>query len=313
MGSPPGTSGARTSRPGRGAPCGRTTRPTVTPGTSSPTTTPDPAPTAGARTASPRVCDARQGMCLGLALWNGDRSLPEGAAVRAGQRRGQPRRGRQGPLVAPRRGAVQRLAVVAVPLPAGARSRTTSSSRPTGSARSTIPSSSWSTPGCSTTTATGSSTSTTPRPTLDDICMRIRVRNAGPERATLHVLPHLWFRNTWSWGRHEGERPTVGGADSGRRRGARRPPGPAGGVVVDGGDGIGRRADSGCSARTRPTRRVSGADDADADDGLPEGRHQRPRGVRERDGQPRPDRHQGGGLVQPSRSSPAPTPRCGSA
>jgi hypothetical protein len=33
----------------------------------------------------------------------------------------------------------------------------------------------------------------------DDICMRIRVRNAGPEAATLHVLPHLWFRNTWSW------------------------------------------------------------------------------------------------------------------
>jgi hypothetical protein len=37
---------------------------------------------------------------------------------------------------------------------------------------------------------------------VDDVCMRIRVRNAGPETATLHVLPHLWFRNTWSWGRH---------------------------------------------------------------------------------------------------------------
>ena len=34
----------------------------------------------------------------------------------------------------------------------------------------------------------------------DDICMRIRVRNAGPEPATLHVLPTIWFRNTWSWG-----------------------------------------------------------------------------------------------------------------
>lgn len=33
----------------------------------------------------------------------------------------------------------------------------------------------------------------------DDICMRVRVRNAGPEAATLHVLPHLWFRNRWSW------------------------------------------------------------------------------------------------------------------
>ena len=34
----------------------------------------------------------------------------------------------------------------------------------------------------------------------DDISLRIRVRNAGPDEATLHVLPTLWFRNTWSWG-----------------------------------------------------------------------------------------------------------------
>jgi len=32
-----------------------------------------------------------------------------------------------------------------------------------------------------------------------DLCLRIRVRNAGPEAAELHVLPTLWFRNTWSW------------------------------------------------------------------------------------------------------------------
>ncbi len=32
-----------------------------------------------------------------------------------------------------------------------------------------------------------------------DLLMEIRVTNAGPERAALHVLPHLWFRNTWSW------------------------------------------------------------------------------------------------------------------
>jgi hypothetical protein len=33
----------------------------------------------------------------------------------------------------------------------------------------------------------------------DDICLRVRVRNAGPEAATLHLLPTLWFRNRWSW------------------------------------------------------------------------------------------------------------------
>jgi hypothetical protein len=33
----------------------------------------------------------------------------------------------------------------------------------------------------------------------DDILMAIQVTNAGPEAATLHVLPTAWFRNTWSW------------------------------------------------------------------------------------------------------------------
>ncbi|HEY2329549.1 MAG TPA: glucosidase, partial [Verrucomicrobiae bacterium] len=33
----------------------------------------------------------------------------------------------------------------------------------------------------------------------DDILMRVTVHNRGPEAATVHVLPHLWFRNTWSW------------------------------------------------------------------------------------------------------------------
>jgi hypothetical protein len=31
--------------------------------------------------------------------------------------------------------------------------------------------------------------------------IRITVENAGPESARLHVLPHLWFRDMWSWGR----------------------------------------------------------------------------------------------------------------
>jgi len=33
-----------------------------------------------------------------------------------------------------------------------------------------------------------------------DLCMLITVANRGPEEATLHVLPTLWFRNTWAWG-----------------------------------------------------------------------------------------------------------------
>ncbi len=33
-----------------------------------------------------------------------------------------------------------------------------------------------------------------------DLLMRITVENAGPDAATLRILPTLWFRNTWSWG-----------------------------------------------------------------------------------------------------------------
>ena len=35
----------------------------------------------------------------------------------------------------------------------------------------------------------------------DDVLVRITVANRGPDAASLHVLPQLWFRNTWSWGR----------------------------------------------------------------------------------------------------------------
>src|ERR1700758_3688534 len=35
----------------------------------------------------------------------------------------------------------------------------------------------------------------------EDILVRITVANRGPEAATIHLLPTLWFRNTWSWGR----------------------------------------------------------------------------------------------------------------
>ncbi len=34
---------------------------------------------------------------------------------------------------------------------------------------------------------------------LDDILIRIIVTNRGPEAAECHLLPVLWFRNTWSW------------------------------------------------------------------------------------------------------------------
>jgi hypothetical protein len=51
----------------------------------------------------------------------------------------------------------------------------------------------------------------------DDVLIRITVTNRGPDGATLVLLPTLWFRNTWSWGRHR-MRPSlavVGAIDDG--------------------------------------------------------------------------------------------------
>ncbi len=39
--------------------------------------------------------------------------------------------------------------------------------------------------------------------TPEDVLIRIHVANHGPETATLHVLPTLLLRNTWSWGNRE--------------------------------------------------------------------------------------------------------------
>jgi hypothetical protein len=33
----------------------------------------------------------------------------------------------------------------------------------------------------------------------EDLLIRVTVHNRGPETAELHLLPSLWFRNTWSW------------------------------------------------------------------------------------------------------------------
>jgi hypothetical protein len=42
----------------------------------------------------------------------------------------------------------------------------------------------------------------------DDILMRVTVHNRGPEEATIHLLPQLWFRNTWAW-KTNGARPEL--------------------------------------------------------------------------------------------------------
>jgi hypothetical protein len=46
-----------------------------------------------------------------------------------------------------------------------------------------------------------------------DVVMKVTVVNRGPDAAPIHVLPQLWFRNGWTWGRKPG-RPELVARDS---------------------------------------------------------------------------------------------------
>ena len=43
----------------------------------------------------------------------------------------------------------------------------------------------------------------------EDLCIRIEAINRGPEAAPLHILPHLWFRNTWGWTEPASSEPVI--------------------------------------------------------------------------------------------------------
>jgi hypothetical protein len=44
---------------------------------------------------------------------------------------------------------------------------------------------------------------------VNDTRIRITAVNRGPERATLRVLPTVWFRNRWTWGRNRDGKPRM--------------------------------------------------------------------------------------------------------
>src|ERR1051326_2982756 len=43
----------------------------------------------------------------------------------------------------------------------------------------------------------------------EDLCIRIEAINRGPEAAELHLIPQLWFRNTWGWTNPRGTEPLI--------------------------------------------------------------------------------------------------------
>ena len=48
----------------------------------------------------------------------------------------------------------------------------------------------------------------------DDLVCRITAINRGPDVAPIHILPHIWYRNTWSWG-YPIERPILSALNGG--------------------------------------------------------------------------------------------------
>ncbi len=127
------------------------------------------------------------------------RSDPEGAAVRPEQRPGQSRRGREGVLLLSRFHADPLVHEVALQVSARGVPLRGSDSRPTRIARGTTTSTSSSTPASSTTTATLTWSSNMRSRRRRNASSRSRSTNRGPEPAAIHLLPTLWFRNTWSW------------------------------------------------------------------------------------------------------------------
>ncbi len=59
------------------------------------------------------------------------------------------------------------------------------------------------------------------------VCLHVHIdaHNRGPEEAQLHLLPTLWFRNTWSWSEEQAEKPVLRAIDP--------PPGAAWAVVAE--------------------------------------------------------------------------------
>ena len=101
--------------------------------------------------------------------------------------------------------------------------------------------------------------------TPEDLVLELRARNAGASTQTLHVLPTLWFRNTWAWGITDTKPALHVESNADRRRPhGRRPDVPHR-----------RRRLHAARLRQRVQReRLWGSHVAER---LPEGRHQRPR------------------------------------
>ena len=164
------------------------------------------------------ICDRYQILVLRPGALERARPHPEGAAVRPRPVGGQPRRGREGVLLLPRLHADPLLHEVALQVSAARLSLPAASSRRTGAAA-----------------ARAREYELLDTGIFDDDRYfdvvveyakagagrhrhpRSPSTNRGPEAAPIHVLPHLWFRNTWAWGGRSDRRAQHHARSAGRR------------------------------------------------------------------------------------------------
>ena len=154
------------------------------------------------------ISDDKQQLCFALALWNGRDPDPERAPVRADQQRRQPRRRRQGILLLSRQHSDALVHEVPLQVSAGGipyRDLVETNGR---RSREEMEYELLDT-GIFDDDRYFDVFVEYAKADPEDMLIRISVHNRGPEAAQIHVLPTLWFRNTWSWGDDE-PKPVLG-------------------------------------------------------------------------------------------------------
>ena len=217
-GSAVAASGGRTSASASGARSARTTATTATRGRTSATTRPARGPTAGARTAWPGISDEHQRLCFALALWNEQDPILKERLFGLTNTEGNHGEDVKEYYFYVDNLPTHCLPALAVQVPAGGRTRT-----PTSSPR-TAPRSRFEMEYELLDTGVFDDDRyfdvevdvRQGRAATTSLC-RITVHNRGPEDAPIHLLPTLWFRNTWSFPPHT-DRADARAASTGRSR-----------------------------------------------------------------------------------------------
>ena len=195
----PGAAGGRISASGNGARCARITAPD---GNAWDYLPHDHARSRAYRWGEDGIAgfgDDQLNWCLGAGAVERPRPDPEGAPVRPDQCRGQPRRGRQGTLLLPRRHADPLLHADALQVSAGRLPLRPAGRGEPPARRATDREFELVDTGVFDDDRYFDVYGRIRQGAPDDILMRVTVDNRAAGAGALHVLPQLWARNTWSW------------------------------------------------------------------------------------------------------------------